>query len=118
VGRDDSYIHITSRNPVVADSEQAGSSSGIEMTVIGWLIAAGVSVFVLPVLPFILVGCLIWRLLNTGEIASESEQSEAVTTAGVKTGTAQDPPVTGRSRSHDLGQAEPQSRSGAVEADS
>ncbi|ESS12067.1 MAG: hypothetical protein A07HR60_01005 [uncultured archaeon A07HR60] len=102
----------------MADNEQAGSSSGIEMTVIGWLIAAGISVFVFPMLPFILVGCLVWRLLNAGKPAPESEQSGTVTTAGVETGTTHDPTVTSRSRSHNLGQPEPQRHRGTTDADS
>lgn len=102
----------------MVDSEQTGSSSGIEMTVIGWLIAAGISLFVLPVLPFIFIGCLIWRFLSAGEPADESEQSGAVTTAKAETATTHNPTVTSRSRSHDPSQPEPQRRPGTADADS
>lgn len=55
-----------------------------EMSVIGWLIAAGVSVLLFPVVPFLAIGWVVSRLLNSRRSAASPEDNESMAESGVE----------------------------------
>lgn len=64
-------------------NEQSESIANPEMSVIGWLVAAGVLVLLFPVIPFLAIGWVVSRLLDSERSTSRPDTCEHTADIGV-----------------------------------